>query len=153
VRLFFNLGLGVTYTMFFFRLGLRFPTLNENPSYVFLFWELRGLSSNFCIHMSMSDLYIPRIVPHISCSRIGRSIVEYINRSQTHACGDVAAQFLFWEYLFSNFWYWFFAVQSVSLPLPDELYGEGEGQFRCELLLGIDDEELPVVVVSHPAHI
>jgi hypothetical protein len=31
----------------------------ENPIYVFLFWELRGLSS-------MSDLYIPRIGPHIS---------------------------------------------------------------------------------------
>ncbi len=67
--------------------------------------------------------------------------------------GTVAVQFLFWEYLFSNFRYWFFAVQSVSLPLPDELYGEGEVQVRCERLLGIDDEELSVVVVSHPAHI
>jgi hypothetical protein len=39
---------------------------NENPIYVFLFWELHGLSPNFHIHVSVSDLYIPRIGPHIS---------------------------------------------------------------------------------------
>ncbi len=46
----------------------------ENPIYVFLFWELRGLSHNFHIHVSVSDLYIPRIGPHtvFSCSRRGR---------------------------------------------------------------------------------
>ncbi len=38
---------------------------NENPIYVFLYWELRGLSLNFHIHVSVSDLYIPRIRPHI----------------------------------------------------------------------------------------
>jgi hypothetical protein len=27
--------------------------------------ELRGLSPNFNIHVSVSDLYIPRIGPHI----------------------------------------------------------------------------------------
>ncbi len=48
---------------------------NENPIYIFLFWELRGLSPNFHIHVSVSDLYISRIGPYISCSRIGRSIV------------------------------------------------------------------------------
>ncbi len=37
----------------------------ENPSYVFLFWELRGISPNFHIHVTVSDLYIPRIGPHI----------------------------------------------------------------------------------------
>ncbi len=47
----------------------------ENPIYVFLFWELRGLSPNFDIHVSLSDIYIPRIGPHISCSIIGRSIM------------------------------------------------------------------------------
>jgi hypothetical protein len=26
---------------------------NENPMYVFLFWELRGLSPNFHIHVSV----------------------------------------------------------------------------------------------------
>jgi hypothetical protein len=30
----------------------------ENPIYVFFFWELRGLSPNFHIHVSVSDLYI-----------------------------------------------------------------------------------------------
>ncbi len=34
---------------------------NKNPIYVFLFWKLRGLSPNFHIHVSVSDLYIPRI--------------------------------------------------------------------------------------------
>ncbi len=48
---------------------------NENPI-VFLFWELRGFSPNFHIHVSVSDLYIPRIGPHISCSRIVRPILE-----------------------------------------------------------------------------
>jgi hypothetical protein len=28
--------------------------------------------------------------------------------------GNVAAQFLFWEYFVSSFWYWFFAVQLVG---------------------------------------
>ncbi len=37
-----------------------------NPSYVFLFWELRGFSPNFHIHMSVSDVYIPRISPQNS---------------------------------------------------------------------------------------
>jgi hypothetical protein len=47
----------------------------ENPIYVFLFWELCVLSPNFYIHVSVSDLYILWIGPHISCSRIGRLIV------------------------------------------------------------------------------
>jgi hypothetical protein len=38
---------------------------NENPIYVFLFRELGGLSPNFHIHVSVSDLQIPRIGPHI----------------------------------------------------------------------------------------
>jgi len=38
----------------------------ENPIYVFLFWKLHRLSPNFHIHVSASDLYIPRIGPHIS---------------------------------------------------------------------------------------
>jgi hypothetical protein len=38
----------------------------ENSNYVFLFWELRGLSPNFHINVSVSHMYIPRIGPHIS---------------------------------------------------------------------------------------
>jgi hypothetical protein len=38
----------------------------ENSIYVFLFWELRGLSPNFHIHVSVGQLCIPRIGPHIS---------------------------------------------------------------------------------------
>ncbi len=45
---------------------------NGNSVYIFLFWELRGLSPNLHIHVSVSDLYIPRIGPHISSSRKGR---------------------------------------------------------------------------------
>ena len=48
---------------------------NENPIYVFLFGELRGLSPNFHIYVYVRDLYILRIGPHISCSSIGKSIV------------------------------------------------------------------------------
>jgi hypothetical protein len=35
-----------------------FTHCNENPIYVFLFWEVRGLSPNFYIHASVSDLYM-----------------------------------------------------------------------------------------------
>ncbi len=48
----------------------------ENPIYVFLFWELRGLSPSFHIHVSVRDLYIPRMGPHICCSRIDRLVLE-----------------------------------------------------------------------------
>ncbi len=38
----------------------------ENPIYAFLFWELRGISLNFPIPVSVSDLYISRIGLQIS---------------------------------------------------------------------------------------
>jgi hypothetical protein len=37
---------------------------NENTIYVFPEKELRGLSPNFYIYVSVSDLYIPRIGQH-----------------------------------------------------------------------------------------
>jgi hypothetical protein len=48
---------------------------NENSIYVFSEKELRGLSPNIHIHVSVSDLYISRIGSQISCSRIGRPIL------------------------------------------------------------------------------
>ncbi len=51
----------------------------NNPIYVFRFCELRHFSPNFNIHVSVGNLYIPRIGPHISCSRMGRSIVGIYN--------------------------------------------------------------------------
>ena len=48
--------------------------LQRKSIYLFLFWELRGHSPNFHIQVSVSDLHILRIGPHISCSRIGRSM-------------------------------------------------------------------------------
>ncbi len=52
---------------FFFPIGqILSMHSKENPIYVFLFWELHGLSPNFHIHVSVSDLYIPSIGPHIS---------------------------------------------------------------------------------------
>ncbi len=38
---------------------------NENPIYVFSEKELRCLSPNFHIYVSVSDLYIPGFSPHI----------------------------------------------------------------------------------------
>ncbi len=43
----------------------RIAQCNKNPIYVFPEKELRGLSPNFHIHVSVNDLYIPRIGPHI----------------------------------------------------------------------------------------
>ncbi len=83
-----------------------------NSVYMFLFWELRGLSPNFYIHVSVSDLYIPRIGPHISSSRNGSSILGIIIRSQTHECGnwDLGPDIPFLGIFASNFWHLFFAV-------------------------------------------
>ncbi len=52
---------------------------NGNSVYILLFWELRGLSPNFHIHVSVSDFCITRISPHISSSRKGRPIVGIYN--------------------------------------------------------------------------
>ncbi len=60
-------------------------------SYVFLFWELGGLSPNFRIHVFLSDL-VYRIFPgsvHIFPAAEKADLSwEYINRSQTHECGN-----------------------------------------------------------------
>ncbi len=50
----------------------------ENPIYIFLSWELRGLGTNFHIHVSVNDLYTVFLgsVHIFPCSRIGRRILE-----------------------------------------------------------------------------
>jgi hypothetical protein len=72
---------------------------NENPVYVFLFWELRG--PNFHIHVSLGDLYFPRFGPHISCSRIDRPILEiYTSLSDIYVHVGTGRQniiILFWK--------------------------------------------------------
>jgi hypothetical protein len=63
----------------FFLATLEVMHCNGYSVYVFLFWELRGLSPNFHIHVSVSDLYILSIGPHISSCRKGRPIVGIYN--------------------------------------------------------------------------
>jgi hypothetical protein len=64
-----------------------FALYRKNPIYVFPEEELRGLSPNFYIHVSVSDLYIPRIGPHIwlQQNRPTQSW-KYINLSQIYEC-------------------------------------------------------------------
>jgi hypothetical protein len=45
--------------------ALRITHCTENRTYVFPEKELHGLSPNFYIHVSVSELYNPRIGPHI----------------------------------------------------------------------------------------
>ncbi len=55
-----------------------FAHCNENPIYVFLEKEWRGLSSNFLIHVSVNDICIysqDQSTLHIFSCRIGRPIV------------------------------------------------------------------------------
>ncbi len=63
-----------------------------------------SFSGNFHIHVyvSVSDLYIPRIGPHIFWNRIGRLIV-----------GTVGRAIPFLGIFVSNFRYWFFAVRDI----------------------------------------
>ncbi len=91
---------------------------NGNSVYIFLFWEYRGLSPNIYIHVSLSDLYIPRISLHISSSRTGIPIVgiHYIIRLQTHKCGnwDWGPDIPFLGIFVSNFRHFVFAVYCIS---------------------------------------
>ncbi len=58
----------------------------ENSKQIFLEMKLRGLRSQFNIHVSVSDLYIPTIGLPI---RLQENRLEYINRSQIHDCGNL----------------------------------------------------------------
>ncbi len=49
---------------------------------------ISGLSPNFHIHVSMSELYIPTMGLPVLLEKICRLSWEYRNRSQTHECGN-----------------------------------------------------------------
>ncbi len=57
-----------------------------NSVYIFLFWELRGLSPNLNIHVSVGDLYTGSVHIFPLAEKADPSW-EYIIRSQTHECG------------------------------------------------------------------
>ncbi len=63
---------------------------NGDSAYIFLFWELRGLSPNFHIHVSVSDLYciFPGSVHIFPPAEKADPLWKYIIRSQTHECGN-----------------------------------------------------------------
>ncbi len=74
-----SISVSLPLSMSFYLYGQSKEHYNENSIYVFIFWELRGLSPNFHIHVAVSDLYCisPLSVHIFGCSKIGRSILIY----------------------------------------------------------------------------
>jgi hypothetical protein len=73
---------------------------NKNPIYVFLFWEFCGLSPNFHIHVSVSDLYIPKIGPHIWLRQNRQTDPGNISISHIYMCVEIGRQkiiTIFWK--------------------------------------------------------
>ncbi len=60
----------------------------ENSKQIFPEMKFRGLVPNFCVHVSVSNLYIPTIGPptFICYIAFADRSWEYINRSQIHEC-------------------------------------------------------------------
>jgi hypothetical protein len=65
-------------------------TYTEKSKQIFPEKELWGQSPNFHIHVSASNFYIPTIDLPILLEEICGPIlgIQYINRSQTHECGN-----------------------------------------------------------------
>ncbi len=85
----------------------------ENTIYKFPEKELPGLSSNFHVHVSVSDVYIPtgRFTYFPAAEYADRSW-EYINSKQKHECrnSDCGRAIPFLGIYVSNFRYCIFAV-------------------------------------------
>ncbi len=62
----------------------------ENLKQIFPEKEYGGLSPNFHIHVSVSELDIPTMGLPVLLEEISRLIlgIQYTNRSNTHECGD-----------------------------------------------------------------
>ncbi len=57
---------------------------NENPIYVFLFWELRGLSPNVRVHVSGERfIYFQNRFTYFPAAELADRSWDYINRAQT----------------------------------------------------------------------
>jgi hypothetical protein len=65
--------------------GAHCPHCNGNSVYIFLFWELRGLSRNFNIHVSLSYIF-PGSVHIFPPAEKADPSWECIICSQTHEC-------------------------------------------------------------------
>ncbi len=80
--------------------GLYVQHCKENPISVFHFWELRGLSPNFHLDVSVSDLYIPRIGPHTSLQQNRQTdpgILKMYHRYMSVGTGRQNIIILFWK--------------------------------------------------------
>ncbi len=67
--------------------NLLFLHCKENPIYVFLFWELRGLSPSFHIHVSVSHfIYSQDQSTYFPAAELADQSWKYINLSQIYEC-------------------------------------------------------------------
>jgi hypothetical protein len=85
--------------------------------------SIAGPQSYFHIYVSVIDLYIPRIGPHIFLQQNSLSDLWKIKIAHRHMnveIGTKVAQFLFWEYLFP-----FFGIVFVQCAQAELKWGWG----------------------------